>query len=294
MCKWRMKIHLYGETDSIETSQIKYYKGILQGDMLSLILFIQIVNPLSFILHKEEGYKLGKEKKRGEHRQETEKARTNLSHLFFVDDIKLYARTLEMMRTLLEIVTQFSHDIRMKLGEDKCAYQCIKQGKRSETGEPIKVNNLTFTEIEEGDYKYLRIDESVGYDGSLNTQRVVKEYKRKVNKIRKSELNAINKSIAHNSFAVLITTPTIGILDWTNREIKKLDITTRKILTMNGSFHQSSDINRLYAKRKDGGRGIKSIEDLYECRTIALMEHLEKASDTHSLLNLVKDHERSA
>ena len=32
---------------------------------------------------------------------------------------------------------------------------------------------------------------------------------------------------------------------------------------MNGSFHQSSDINRLYAKHMDGGRGIKSIEDLY-------------------------------
>ena len=62
---------------------------------------------------------------------------------------------------------------------------------------------------------------------------------------------------------------------------------------MNGSFHQSSDINRLYAKRKDGGRGIKSIEDLYECRTIALMEHLENAGDTHGLLKSVKDHERS-
>ena len=148
MCKWRTKIHLYGETDSIETSEVEYYKGIIQGDMLSLLLFIFSVNPLSFILHKEEGYKLGKETEQGEHKQETEKTRTNLSHLFFVDDIKLYARTFKIMRTLLEIVTQFSHDVRMKFGEDKCAYQCIKRGKRSEIGEPIKVNNLTITEIE--------------------------------------------------------------------------------------------------------------------------------------------------
>ena len=73
MSKWRTKIHLYGETYSIETSEIEYYKGILQGDMLSLILFILSVNPLSFILHKEEGYKLGKETEQGEHKQETEK-----------------------------------------------------------------------------------------------------------------------------------------------------------------------------------------------------------------------------
>ena len=82
MYKWRTKIHLYGETDSIETSEIECYNGIIQGDMLSLVLFILSVNPLSFILHKEEGYKLGKEKEQGEHKQETEKTRTNLSHLF--------------------------------------------------------------------------------------------------------------------------------------------------------------------------------------------------------------------
>ena len=87
-----------------------------------------------------------------------------------------------------------------------------------------------------------------------------------MNKIWK--LKAINKSIAHNSSAIPIITLTIGILDWTKQEIKNPDMTTRKILTMNGSFHQSSDINRLYAKRKDGGRGIKSSEDLYDCRNI--------------------------
>ena len=37
---------------------------------------------------------------------------------------------------------------------------------------------------------------------------------------------------------------------------------------------------------------IKNIEDLYECRTIALMEHLEKAGEAHGLLKLVKEHEK--
>ena len=36
----------------IETSDIEYHKGIFQGDMLSLILFLLSVNPLSFVLHK--------------------------------------------------------------------------------------------------------------------------------------------------------------------------------------------------------------------------------------------------
>ena len=84
MSKWRTKIHLYGETESIETSEIEYYKGILQGDMLSLILFVLSVNPLSFILHKKEGYKIGKEKTSTQNRDEAyEKEEQEISTNFF-------------------------------------------------------------------------------------------------------------------------------------------------------------------------------------------------------------------
>ena len=95
----------------------------------------------------------------------------------------------------------------MVFGESKCAYQCIQWGTRREMGLPLKVRNPTEAEIEEGDhYKYLTIDEFVGYDGPLNKHRIIKEYKRRVNKIWKLELNAANKSIAHNRFAIPIIT----------------------------------------------------------------------------------------
>ena len=266
MSKWRTRLYLYGEKIIMESSEIEYFKGILQGDILSLILFVLSVNPLSFMLHKEEGYKIGKEEKT-----------TNLSHLFFVDDLKLYALKIEKLIALLELVIQVSQGIGMVFGESKCAYQCIQWGKKREMGLPLKVKDLTVAEIEEGDrYKYLGIDESVGYDSPLNKYRIIKEYKRRVNKIWKSEeLNAANKSITYNSFAIPIITPSIGILNWTKGEIKSLDVATSKLLTMNRAFHQSSDLNRLYVRRA-GGRGRKNIEDMYECRTISLLEHLEE------------------
>ena len=62
---------------------------------------------------------------------------------------------------------------------------------------------------------------------------------------------------------------------------------------MNGSFHQSSDMNRLYAKRKQGGRGLKSTEDLYECHNISLMGHLFEAAEGHELLSMVRKHEEN-
>ena len=42
---------------------------------------------------------------------------------------------------------------------------------------------------------------------------------------------------------------------------------------MNGGFHLASDVNRLYTSRTKGGRGITSIEDMYEPRTIGIMKH---------------------
>ena len=183
------------------------------------------------------------------------------------------------MIKLLETVTQFSNDVGMKFGVSKCAYQVIERGKRKAQNEDLEVNGLHIQEIQGDCYKYLGIDESIGIEGPLNKQRVIKEYKTRIKKIWRSELNGYNKAIAHNAFAVPVVTLTIGILKWTKKEINDLDIATRKIITMTGVFHQASDRDRLYVERKKGGRGLRSIEDMYETRMVGLMEHLEQMKE---------------
>ena len=84
MTKWKTRLTLHGETISVETEELEYLKGILQGDTLSLILFILAVNPLSYLLAKEDGFALTVE----------EQTRI-ITHLFFVDDLKLYAKNVE-------------------------------------------------------------------------------------------------------------------------------------------------------------------------------------------------------
>ena len=106
MTKWRTKLNLYGETINIKSSFIDYLRGILQGDLLSLILFLPSVNPLSYLLSKEKGYTVNV----------TAKAK-EISHLFLVDDLKLYASSLNKIMKLLDIVTQFTSDVGMKFGE---------------------------------------------------------------------------------------------------------------------------------------------------------------------------------
>ena len=104
----------------------------------------------------------------------------------------------------------------------------------------------------------------------LNQERVTNEYKRRVRKIWSSDLYSNNKITAHNTFAIPVITPTIGIINWTKQEIRNLDIETRRILTYTGSLHKRSDVDRLYVPRKLGGRGLTSVQDTYITRTIAL------------------------
>ena len=94
-------------------------------------------------------------------------------------------------------------------------------------------------ELEHGEmYTYLGQDESISYNGPLNKERVTNEYKRRVRKIWSSNLYSNNKITAHNTFAIPVITPTIGIINWTEQEIRNLDIATRGILTYTGSLHK--------------------------------------------------------
>ena len=63
---------------------------------------------------------------------------------------------------------------------------------------------------------------------------------------------------------------------------------------MAGAFHATNDVDRLYIQRNKRDHGLRSIEDMYEIRTVGMMQHLEKAAETHSLLKLVKEHEEKS
>ena len=216
-----------------------------------------------------------------------------LTHNFFVDDLKLYASSISILKKQLDLVTTFSNDIGMKFGQDKCAYIKTEKGKNTTTT-PIEINGLTIKPIQEGEsYRYLGQDENIAYEGTINKERVSKEYPSRVKKIWSSELSAFNKTIAHNAFATPVITPTIGILDWTIQEIKDIDIRTRKMLSVTGNFHPNGDVDRLYIGRNIGGRGLRSCQRLFESRIIALKQHLHRNKERNQILNFVYDEERN-
>ena len=232
------------------------------------------------MLGKLKGYNYGN------HRQKT------ITHNFFADDLKLYSSTINVAKKQLDLVTQFSKDICMDFGTNKCAYLKIVKEMIVGDGEPLVMNNLTIKPVKEGDtYKYLGIDENISYHGPINKERVSKEYFTRTRKIWSSELSAYNKVIAHNAFAVPVLIPTIGVLDWTIGEIKDIDIKTRKILTLTRNFHPNSDVDRLYMQKSFGGRGLRQVQSSYESRIIAIRQHLIKNIHRNSSLECIYEKE---
>ena len=255
---------------------IRYLRGIFQGDSLSVLLFILAVNPLSFLLNKLKGYKIGSSGNR------------NTTHLSFVGDLKLYALNFQEATKPLDLVTTFSNDIRMKFAGSKCAYLTIEKGLVKQSAQNLEINNVCIKLIKEGEsYKYLGQDENLEYVGSLNKERVTTKYEKGARKI----WSAYNKHPAHNTFALPVLTPTFAILDWTIREIENLYISTRKILNMIGNFNRNSDIDRLYLPRRNGGRGLKNVETLYESRIISISQHLKLNRERNKYLREVAAHE---
>ena len=283
MQKWSVIVSLNHSEGNIETEVITYLNGLLQGGCLSLILFELCINPLSHLLNDLPGYKLGKPGERT----------TNLSHLFFVDDLKTFATDEKAARMQLDLITIFTNDIGMEFGADKCAYLRIQKGERKSLGSTIEINGLQLSELKEGEsYKYLGMDEDIAIKGEINKEKVRSEYFRRIRKIWNSELYCRYKVTAHNTFAIPVLTPTFGILSWSKEELKQIDVKTRKPLLLSGSFHQNSDVDRLYCHRSEGGRGLNSVDDTYVSRIVSLNLHLDQVEQSNKYLAQVKIHEQ--
>ena len=92
-----------------------------------------------------------------------------------MDDLKLYAEDEKGLERLIEVVYEFSKDIGMEFGLDKCAKCTIKRGKKIK-GSDVEIEDGKFVEDLESDssYTYLGIDENASLDHKKLREKPVK------------------------------------------------------------------------------------------------------------------------
>jgi hypothetical protein len=105
MEKWSTRLQLKTNQELWQSRLIKINRGIFQGI------------PITYELNRHNcGYKIhGTEMK--------------ISHLLYVDDLKLIGRSEEELTNVIQILKTLSSDIKMKFGWEKCARICLKNGK---------------------------------------------------------------------------------------------------------------------------------------------------------------------
>lgn len=146
---WNVNLQINGRN----LGNVEIKKGIFQGDSLSSTWFCLSLNPLSPLLDNSENeYRIDK------------KETTRISHLLYIDDLKLFAETKYQLLSLINTTKVFSKNICMKLGIDKCAITSLVKGKFVHT-------NDNATEIPglfpHQSYKYLGFQQRKGLEHSM-------------------------------------------------------------------------------------------------------------------------------
>lgn len=265
MKRWKVELTCGDEV----LGEIGIKRGIFQGDALSPLLFVVCLMPLSYILNNNPtGYEFASNGQR-------------INHLLFMDDLKLYAKSERALESLVESVRIFSKDIGMEFGIDKCAVLTMKRGKLVESHGVVLPNGEVMKGLSEDEsYKYLGILEADSVKSLEMKEKVKKEYLRRVRKILESKLNGGNLMKAINTWAISLLRYSAAFIDWNIAEAQTLDRRTRKLLTMHGALHPKSDVDRLYLPRKDGGRGLISVEDTVELAISSLEEYVQKSTES--------------
>ena len=149
MKKWMTTLYLNHDKGTLTSRKININNGIFQGDSLSPLLFCIALAPLSVLINKSGyGFKIHS---------------MVISHLFYIDDLKTFAKNDEEQQRILTIVKGFSDDINMEFGLEKCAKATFKKGKLTST-ENINLGLDTVIQDLEQDStcKYLGINEGDG------------------------------------------------------------------------------------------------------------------------------------
>lgn len=278
MQKWKTTLILTSNTKSIYIKDIEIRRGIFQGDALSALWFTIAINPLSTLLNSTHyGFKI---------KEKINVTNYILSHNLYMDDLKIYAGNESHLKQMINITQKFSEDIRMKFGLDKCRTIHIIKGKMTNRDENTIIS-IESMKLEEK-YKYLGIEQASTIDHTNIKKNVTKQFQERLNYILKTELNGKNTTKAINTFAIPVLTYTFGVIKWSETDLDHLQRMIRTTLTKYGAHHTYASAERMTLPRKEGGRGIIDIKNMYYKQILTLRNYFYQRNDSRLHNAIVK------
>ena len=123
------------------------------------------------------------------------------TYRIFVDNLKVYQETHNVLKNVNEIIVQASHDTRACYGVSKCAEIIFEHGNmvRGENLQVLEERMKTMDPVENEVYKFLRIEQADGIRTKMVFERVKEKVSKRVKMIANTELNDANPIKAINT-----------------------------------------------------------------------------------------------
>lgn len=245
-----------------EIGKIKIKNGILQGDALSPLLFVLAIEPMSTILNKKH--------------QIVEANEIRRNHLAYIDDMKLMARTEEELRQMCKTTEECLEAIGLELNAKKSASNIEEAiGKKME-GHDV--------------YKYLGIieDNSSRIEKEKNKEAIKNKIIERVDKITNTNLTGKNMIHAINEYAITLIDYHTGLVDMKEKDHQEIDKEIKKVMYKKKLIRNAANIDRIYIRRKEQGRGLSSVVEKVENILLKFHVNLEENQEKEQIIRMEK------
>jgi hypothetical protein len=226
MKKWKTRLYLKPD---VLTNSIAFRRGVFQGDSMSVILYWTAVNPLSFALKRTN---LGLTFPNG----------GLISHMLYMDDLKLYSSDFTTLKEMIQVVREFSNATLMEINYDKTQVFSIPS---------TKIDSLRLedeVELEDKvELKYCLEKTYLGYEQNpkLENDKIrsvkAKKYSDKCEKINTTEISDEDKAKVKMILAMKGICSTFGLLHWNRFDKELLEMKIKK-KSMPGENDRREDI----------------------------------------------------
>ena len=253
-------------TEKKESFPICFRRGLFQGDSLSPLLFCLSIAPLSHQLRKQRGFR--------------SIYQGRVTHLLFMDDLKIFAESREEVRDMTAEAEEVSQALGMRFGVAKCAAAHVKRGRLVGGSSMELQTGTTIPEMQYGDtYKYLGVAQLFGTNLAATKTKIRKEYIARMRKVWGGATNSLTKARNHNSWCVALFRYFFGVVRWSRSELIQMDRRMRRIMAQNGCHHIGAAPERLYQPRMKGGRGLQSLLMTWEREAVSVVAYLQDSED---------------
>ena len=113
-------------------------------------------------------------------------------------------------------------------------------------------------------YKFLGIEQADGIKTKNVFERVKNEVKKRTKMLVETELNDANLIRAINEKVIPVASYPMNVCQFSKGELMELDQVVKRELRSRHMLERQGSDERLYLKREDGGRGLKSMREVYK------------------------------